>query len=474
MTRRAYTPRAFAPLVIDHFIEHERCNLFAKPGMGKTTMTLTFLDYLHNIWGESAPTLVLAPLRVARDTWPADVEKWVHLDQLRVVNITGGPAERAAALRQDAPIFTTNYDNLPWLRDWFEDAKKPWPFRTVVADESTKLKGFRLRQGGVRAQALAGVAHKHTRRWVNLTGTPASNGLEDLWGQQWFIDAGRRLGLTYTSFHDRWFGYRNEKDPRTGKTYTVRFPFPHAQEEIQAAIADVSLTLDPKDWFDLRNPVVNVIEVELPKSARAKYREMERELFTMLDGKEVEAFSAAAKSMKCLQCANGAMYLEAERYGAGTWVEVHYEKLDALAELMEETGEDPLLVMYQFKSDLARLQRAFPDALNLALAADMDRAKRGEGKLWLGHPASMGHGVDGLQEHCSRIVFFAQDWNLEYHDQAIERIGPMRQLQAGKDRAVFIDYIVARGTVDEVVMARRESKRSVQDALMDYLKERRR
>jgi hypothetical protein len=468
--RKPFTPRAYHDQVIRHLANNERCNLFAKPGMGKTTMAATFLDYLHNIWGESAPTLVLAPKRVAIDTWPADFAKWDHLADLQVATITGTVAERTAALRRDVPVFTTNYENLIWLIDHLADAGHPWPFRTVIADESTKLKGFRLRQGGARAQALAKVAHKHVDRWINLTGTPASNGLVDLWGQQWFVDEGRALGRTFTSFQDRWFGFRNVKDPRTGKTYTERFAFPHAQDDIQAAIGPVSLTLDPRDWFDLREPIVNVIEVELPASARSKYREMERDLFTMIGTTEVEAQSAAAKSMKCLQCASGAMYLDAERYGQGTWVEIHFEKLDALSELIDETGDDPLLVMYQFKSDLARLQKAFPYALNLALAADMGKAKAGEGKLWLGHPASMGHGVDGLQEHCNRIVFFSQDWNLEYHDQALERVGPMRQLQSGKDREVFVDYIVARGTIDEVVMARRDSKRSVQDALLDYLK----
>lgn len=469
--RRKYIPRPYAPLAMAHMGNVERGALLAKPGMGKTTMTLTFLDHLHNIWGESKPTLVLAPLRVARDTWANDAQKWEHLTDIDVVPIVGTPEQRAEALRKDAPVFTTNYDNLLWLRDHLKAMRRPWPFATVVADESTKLKGFRLRQGGKRAQALASFAHKDVKRWINLTGTPASNGLEDLWGQMWFIDEGARLSRTFTAFQDRWFGFRNRKDERTGKVYTERFAFDHAQEEMQRRLSDVCLTLDPRDWFDMREPIVNVIEVELPKSVRIKYRELERELFTMIADKEVEAFSAAAKSQKCLQMANGAVYLDAERYGAGTWVEVHEEKLDALSELAEETGDDPLLVLYQFKSDRERLLRRFPTALDLSQPEHMAQAMAGKGKLWLGHPASMGHGVDGLQEWCNTVVFFAQDWNLEYHDQALERVGPMRQLQAGKDRAVFIHYIVARGTIDELVMSRRGDKRSVQDSLMDYMKQ---
>lgn len=464
MTRREYTPRAFAPLAMSHMAGVERCALWAKPGMGKTVLTMTHLDILHNVVGEDAPTLVLAPLRVARDGWATEAAKWKHLSGLDVVPVIGDPKQRTVALQRDAQVFTTNYDNLVWLRDFYKDNRRAWPFRTVVPDECTKLKSFRLRQGGVRAQALASVAHKDVKRWINLTGTPASNGLEDLWGQTWYLDAGQRLGRTFSAFHSRWF-----RPVQVGQHHQWH-AFEHAADEIHEKLADICLTLDPKDWFDLREPIVNVIEVDLPASAKAKYREMERELFTMIGGTEVEAFSAASKYGKCLQMANGAVYVDPEKYGEGQWVVVHDEKLDALQELIDATGDDPILVSYQFKSDLARMRKRWPDALNLADEADLNLAKAGKGKLWLGHPASMGHGVDGLQEHCNTVVFFAQDPNLEYHDQLLERVGPMRQFQAGKDRPVFLHYLVARGTIDVLEMSRRESKRSVQDALMQYMK----
>ena len=464
MTRRTYTPRPYAAAATNHLNAHERCALWAKPGMGKSVITLTWLDTLHNIVGESAPTLVLAPLRVARDTWTNEVQKWEHLRGLSVVPVIGDAKQRAAALHRDAQVYTTNYENLVWLRDNFQNQGRAWPFRTVVADESTKLKGFRLRQGGVRAQAIGQVAHKSVKRWINLTGTPASNGLEDLWGQTWFLDAGQRLGRTFSAFRDRWF-----RPVKAGQFHQWR-PTEHAADEIKERLSDICLTLDPKDWFDLRDPIVNVIEVELPASARVKYRELERELFTMFDTQEVEVFNAAAKSLKCLQLASGAVYLDPDKYGPDKFVEVHSEKLDALEELADETGGDPLLVAYQFRSDLWRLLKRFPDALDLSRKDHLEAAKSGKGKIWLGHPAGMGHGVDGLQEHCNTLVFFTQDWNLEHHDQILERVGPMRQLQAGKDRPVFIHYIVARDTIDEVVMARRDSKRDVQDLLLDYMK----
>lgn len=460
MSRRKYVPRAFAPLAMDHMANVERCALWAKPGMGKTVLTMTHLDLLYNVWGEDAPTLVLAPLRVARDGWATEAAKWEHLSGLDVVPVIGDVKQRAAALRRDAQVFATNYENTVWLRDHFKDAGKAWPFRTVVPDECTKLKGFRLRQGGVRAQALASVAHKDVKRWISLTGTPASNGLEDLWGQTWFLDAGQRLGRTFSAFRDRWF-----RPVRAGQFHQWRAA-EHAADEIHERLADICLTLDPRDWFDLKEPIVNVIDVTLPAAARARYREMERELFTMIDLFEVEAVSAAAKYGKCLQMAGGAVYLE----DGVQWVEVHQEKLDALEELAEATGDDPLLVAYQFKHELERLRARFPDALDLSKADAMAAAKAGKGKLWLGHPASMGHGVDGLQEHCNTVVFFAQDPNLEYHDQLLERVGPMRQYQAGKDRPVFLHYLVAKGTIDELEITRRQTKRSVQEALMDYMK----
>ena len=470
---REYTPREFTPLVMDHFNAHPRCALWAKPGMGKTLLTLTYLNTLHTVAGVSHPALVIAPLRVARDGWAHEAGKWRHLQGYDVVPITGDLQQRLAALRTDAPVYATNYEQLGWLIEHFDG--KPWPFRIVVADECTKLKGFRTKQGGTRAQALASVAHKQVDQWINLTGTPSPNGLKDLWGQTWFLDEGFRLGRTYSAFEQRWFGYRRVQDALSHKPGIQPVIFPFASEQIHGKLQDLCLTLDPKDWFDLQEPIVSVREVVLNPKARRIYREMENELFTVLNSYEIEAVNAASKSMKCLQIANGAVYLDPSVIDeddprSRRWELVHDEKLDALQEIVDETGDDPVLVGYYFKSDLARLLRRFEGALDLAKDKDMAAAKAGKGKVWLAHPGSVGHGVDGLQTHCNRIVFFAQDWNLEYHDQLLERIGPMRQYQEGRRDGVFIDYIVAKGTLDEVVMDRRTTKRGVQDLLMDYMK----
>lgn len=469
--RRAFTPRPYQNIGMAHLANVERCALWAGMGMGKTVTTLTFLDHLHNLAGEDRPTLVLAPLRVAKTTWPEEVKKWDHLSALEVVSVTGDAKEREAALKRDVPVYAMNYDNLVWLREWFKKNHKPWPFATIVADESTRLKGFRLRQGTVRAQALAEIAHTETKRWINLTGTPSPNGLKDLWGQTWFLDAGVRLGRTYDAFESRWFAYKKIKDALTNKPGIEPVIMPHAQEQIQERLADICLTIDPADWFDLQKPIVNTILVDMPASARSKYRDMEREMFIELgNGIEVEAFAAAGKSLKCLQLASGAVYLDPERYGEGKWIEVHFEKLEALESIINEAAGAPVLVAYHFKSDLARLQRAFPKGR--VLDADPDTIRHwnaGEIPLLFAHPASAGHGLN-LQDGGNIIVFFSQWWDLEQHDQIIERIGPVRQLQAGHNRPVFIHYIVARDTVDELVMARRETKREVQDLLLDYMK----
>lgn len=463
--RKPFTPRPYQNIGMSHLANVERCALWAGMGMGKTVTTLTFLDHLHNLAGEDRPTLVLAPLRVAKTTWPEEVLKWDHLSGLEVASITGDAKEREAALKRDVPVYAMNYDNIVWLREWYAKNKKAWPFATVVADESTKLKGFRLRQGTVRAQALAEFAHSEVERWINLTGTPSPNGLDDLWGQTWFLDAGVRLGRTYSSFQSRWFR------PHKGYQFTNWVVAEHAQEEIQEKLADICLTIDPADWFDLQAPIVNVIKVDMPDRARSKYRDMEKDMFIELgNGVEVEAFSAGSKSSKCLQLASGAVYLDAERYGEGEWIEVHFEKLDALESILNEAAGAPVLVAYHFKSDLARLQRAFPKGR--VLDADPNTLRQwnaGEIPLLFAHPASAGHGLN-LQDGGNIIVFFSQWWNLEEHDQIIERIGPVRQLQAGYNRPVFIHYIVARDTVDELVMARRETKREVQDLLLEYMK----
>lgn len=455
--RRDFTPRPWQPPMTGHLLDVERGALFCPMGTGKTTATFNALDALF-LSGEDHPVLVCAPLRVARDTWPEAAREWNHLRHVSVMPIVGSESERRAALKYEASVYTVNYENLEWLVEYWGER---WPYRTIVADELTKLKSFRLRQGGRRAAALAKVAHKKAARFIGLTGTPSPNGLQDLWGQVWFLDGGHRLGRTYDAFRQRWF--QKSHDGFGMKA------LPNAQEEIQDKLRDICLTVDLKDFgVDIAEPVVNNIFVDLPPKAAALYRDMEKQMFMQLEGHDVEAFNAAARTIKCLQIANGAAYID----DGGNWKTVHDEKLDALEDIVEEAAGAPVLVAYHFKSDLVRLQKAFPHAINVATQQGMADAKAGKGTVWLGHPASMGHGVDGLQQHCNQAAFFGHWWNLEERLQFIERIGPTRQMQAGHDRPVFIHNIIARGTVDEDVIERVVSKREVQDILLDAMKRR--
>lgn len=449
--------------MIDFMIRNRRCAIFAGMGLGKTSSTLTALDIILLI--EDGPVLVIAPLRVAASTWPDEARKWDHLRHLRISPIVGTAEQRRKALVKKADIYTINYENIPWLRDHLGDSY--WPFRIIVADESTRLKSFRLQQGAKRAKALAKVAHRSVDRFILLTGTPSPNGLVDLWGQLWFVDQGLRLGRSFEAFKSRWF-----QTVRVGAdAFAVRLdPMPLAQEQIQEQIRPVCLSLDARDYFNIAEPIVNTIRVKLPAKARQLYDDMEKEMFLELEsGHAIEAFNAASKTIKCLQLANGAIYTDDT---STRFTEVHDAKIQALESIIEEAAGMPVLVAYHFKSDLRRLQSTFPKGQ--VLDADPRTIKdwnAGKIPVLFAHPASAGHGLN-LQDGGNILAFFGHWWNLEEYQQIIERIGPTRQAQAGHDRPVFIYHIVAKKTIDEIVMARRETKREIQDLLLEALKHR--
>lgn len=446
---KLWTPHDYQRTIVAHQLDVARGAVFAGMGTGKTVSTLTSIDALQ-MTGEG-PALVLAPLRVARSTWPDEAAKWKHTAHMEIVPIIGSVEQREAALRKDAAVFTTNYEQIPWLVDKF---KTRWPFKILVADESTRLKGFRLRQGGARTRALAKIAHKLTTRWINLTGTPAPNGLPDLWGQTWFLDRGARLGASYTAFSDRWFA-------KGFDGYELR-PHEHASEEIQEKIRDICTTVR---GLPVDEPIVNIIPVELPPRARQAYRDMEKTFFSMLSAATgIEAVTAAARSTKLLQMTNGAVYDEKK-----DWHEIHNAKIEALESVIQEAAGAPVLVAYHWKHDLVRLMKAFPYARELDNDPQTIRDwNAGKIRVLIAHPQSAGHGLN-LQDGGNILAFFGVDWNLEYHDQIIERIGPMRQKQAGYDRPVFLHYILAEDSLDFRVLDRLIHKRTVQEVLMEAL-----
>lgn len=440
--------------VMIHWIkEHKRCAVFASMGSGKTVCSLTALEHL-NIHKSVYPILIIAPLRVAKTTWPNEVSKWSHLSHLKTSVIVGSPSDRKNALKASNDVYTINYENLPWLID---ELGPKWPFKTVIVDESTKLKGFRLRQGSKRAKALAKVAHTLIDQIILLTGTPAPNGLLDLWGQIWFIDKGKRLGKSFSAFTDRWFD-----EDYMGYNLT---PKAFAQEQIQNEIKDTCLTIKTEDWMSIDQPVSVKVKVTLPRKANILYKQMEKEMFVQLKEEGIEALSAATVGIKCSQIANGALYLEDK-----TWEVLHDEKIAALQSIIEEANGMPVLVSYRFKSDLARLRSAFPNGKNLgdsdSIISDWNK---GRIPILFIHPAAGSHGLN-LQDGSNILAFFSINWNLEEHLQVIERIGPMRQKQSGHNRSVYLYYILAEGTIDETIMERLETKKSVQEVLLNAMK----
>lgn len=475
---REFVPRPYQHQIVDHIIRVPRCAVWAGMGMGKTVATLTAIDAL-TLAGAVDKVLVVAPLRVARTTWPEEPPKWNHLKHLRVVPIVGTPAERKAALIEDAQVFTVNYEILPWLVSHWQYA---WPYSMVVLDEATKLRSARIQQGSKRAAELQTIIYTKVDRVVELTGTPAPSGLESLYGQMLLLDRGQRLGRTYTAFENRWFGFQRAQDAvSNGRNYVKRIAFPHAQAEIQALLKDICLTLDAKDWFPIDEPIVTNVYVDLPPDARRMYKNMEQELFAEIQGYGIEAFNAASKSIKLLQICNGSTYTgseEAVENDTAHWVEVHTEKLDALESIIGESGGTPVLVAYHFKPDRDRILKRFPKAVHIRTRAEEAAFKAGHIEIGLVHAQSIGHGVDGFQNATNILIFFAHWWAMEDRAQLIERIGPVRQIQsghttiAGRNRPVMLYNIVARSTVDEVVLERLESKKSVQQCITDYMKRR--
>lgn len=472
---KPFIPRPYQPPTTNYILDHPRCAVWGFLGCGKTGATLEALNILD--LAEEGPALVLAPPKVAASTWSEEAQKWDNFQHLKFSQLIGNPEERAAALRRKADIFTCSHENLPWLMDRL---KNDWPFRKVVWDEATKLRGYRGSEqtsklgnkfirsaGAARLRAFSKITHSRIDRFVELTGKPAPKGLQDLWGQGWFIDKGARLGNTYDAFAQRWF-----KPDFSGYGVT---PLPHAQAEIHAKLKDVCISLDEKDYFDLDEPIVTNVYVDLQPRARALYKEMEKELFIKLKGREIEAFNAASKTNKCLQIAAGAAYHDRDvdddnHSKAKEYSVIHDEKIEALKRIIEEANGMPLIVVYNFRSDLERLKKAFPKARHYQSKKDENDFKAGKIGIFLLHAASAGHGIDGFQYVTNMMAFFSRDWNLDTYDQVVGRINPVRQHQAGLDRPVFIWHIMARDTIDEDVDERHKSKRSVQDILLAAMK----
>lgn len=455
-----FVPRSYQKLIVDNILYNKRTAVFAGMGLGKTASTLEAIRQIKAV-RPSLTVLIIAPLRVAQSTWPDEVRKWDSFKDLRVSVICGSAKARRDALLADADIYTINYENIPWLVD---ELKGDWFFDLIVADESTRLKGLRARQGTQRAKALAKVAFK-SEGFVELTGTPAPNGLLDLWGQMWFLDKGARLGKSFSAFQKEFF-YPISRGG--GATRWVEWKLQEGSDKrIKRRIEDVSITVNPEDYFDVAKNIFNDIVVELPREVMRQYRKFARELYLELEsGAEVTAANAAVKTGRLLQMASGAVYVE-DSEGSDAYTVIHRVKIEALASVIEEANGAPVLCAYSYRHEVDRILKAFPYARVLDKSPQTIRDwNKGKIPLLLAHPASCGHGLN-LQDGGNILVFFSCTWSLELHDQIVERIGAVRQAQAGHDRPTFVHYLIAKGTLDEAVKERLATKRDILDVLLD-------
>ena len=451
---------------IEHAIACDNPMFWLDMGLGKSSVMLTaILERKHglNQWG----TLVVAPLRVCQQVWRQEAEKWSHLKgQLTFSPIIGTLDQKRRALFTRADVYLVNYEALPWLvseleHHWLNKGRY-LPFNAVVWDEVSKLKHTRTRQGTARgAAALKIIQYVHSA--AGLTGTPASNGMLDLFGQFLVVDRGARLGTSYEAFQNRYF-YQAD---HSGYRYS---PLPGAEEAIQALIGDVTLTMKADDYLDLPPFVVNDIELTLPPKIEAQYRKMEREfLLAFASGKDLEIHNQASLSNRCLQFANGAVYLAP---GSPEWEKIHDLKLDALEDIVEEAAGKPILVAYQFQHDAQRILKKFPWAIQInsqvteAEFTDIcARWNAGLIPMLIGHPASIGHGVN-IQAGSNRAVWFGLCWALDMYDQLNARL--RRQGQTAD--AVLLDRILVLGTLDEVVREVLRDKAADENAIRDAVK----
>lgn len=429
---------------VSFIIEQKRCQLWLDLGLGKTTTTLTAITDLLDSFAVSR-VLVVAPLRVANSVWKQEAANWQHTKPLRVNVVTGSEKQRISALQSTADVYVINRENIKWLVDYYG---KFWPFDYIVIDESSSFKSASSQRFKSLKKVLPMTSHV-----TLLTGTPSPNGLMDLWAQCYLVDYGATLGKTMTAYKQRFFesDYMGHKfTPREGSA-----------DKIKTLLQPFTLSMSAADYLDMPDRLDSVVKVQLPAKVKAQYDDFERDLITEVQGQELDAQSAAVLANKLLQWCNGATYTDEHK----NWVELHSEKLDALADMLEDNPDENLLVAYNYKTDLARLQQRFPDAVVLDKNPDtIMRWNNGEIKLLLAHPASAGHGLN-LQRGGSVIVWFGLNWSLEYYQQFNGRLH-----RQGQTKPVRIIHIVAEDCIDERVMQVISNKAATQQDLLNAVK----
>ena len=444
-----YTPHPYQEYCIDYLLSHPAAGLFLKPGMGKTSVALTAADRLLYDTFEVTQVLVIAPLRVAEDTWSRESEKWDHLRHLRVSRVLGDVKERRAALRADADIYCINRENVDWLVKLYGT---DWPFDLVIVDELSSFRNPSAR----RFRALRKVRPLVKYLW-GLTGTPRPRSLLDLWAQVYLLDRGERLGRTFTEYKRNYFS----PGRRNGYVIYEWVPRPGAEDEIYGRISDICISLETKGNLQMPELVETVRPVKLSPEARSLYDSMEREALLKLVGKVIDAGSAAAVNGKLLQIAGGAVYDEDH-----VAHELHTEKLDVLEDVLEEAAGEPVLVAYRYQHERDRIMARFPQAVQLKDRETIAAWNRGEIPLLLVHPAGAGHGLN-LQDGGHIIVWFGPIYDLELWEQTRDRL-----YRQGQRSTTSMITLVVEGTVEEDAMRSLAVKDDGQTAMMEAIKAR--
>ena len=446
-----FVPHKFQLYCVERIINESALGLFLDMGLGKTSIILTAINDLKYNRFEIEKTLVIAPKKVAESTWGKEAAKWDHLNKLRISKVLGTATQRIKALNTPADVYIMNRENCRWLVEHYRDQ---WPFDVVVCDEFSSFKNSKSQ----RFKALTYV-RKYIKRIYGLTGTPAPNGLIDLWSQVYLLDRGERLGKTIGGFRERYFD-ADDRDQYVVYSYKLK---PGADNNIRELIGDICVSMSADDYLDLPDCTVVTVPVELDGAAKAQYKKFEREMILEVGDDTLEASTAAVLSNKLLQLCNGAIYDSSREV-----IEIHDAKIEAFLELIEGLNGQPVLVFYNFQHDLARIKKALKNLKVRELRTPQDEQDWNDRKIdvLLAHPASAAYGLN-LQDGGNHIIWFGLSWNLELYQQANKRLH-----RQGQTQKVIIHHLVVSNGIDEDVALVLGDKGNVQAKLMNSLKAR--
>lgn len=443
-----YQPHEYQKYATEFIIGHPVSAIFLACGLGKSVITLTAIRELMLERFEVKRVLVIAPLRVASASWPAEIKKWDHLEGLTYSVAVGTERERKAALMQDTHIHIINRENVQWL---VEKSGLPFDYDMIVIDELSSFKSYTAQ----RFKSLLKVRGK-VHRIVGLTGTPSSNGLMDLWAEFRVLDGGKRLGRYITHYRSEYF----LPDKQNGIQVFSWKPRASAEDAIYKAISDITISMKSTDYLKMPECVSNIVSVTMSPAEEKVYGDLKHDLTASLHGEEIDAVNAASLSGKLCQMANGAVYGEDKRS-----IFFHDRKLDALEDLIEAANGNPIMVAYWYKHDLERIRKRFLGVREIKTGRDITDWNAGKIPVALIHPASAGHGLN-LQAGGSTLIWFGLTWSLELYQQTNARL--WRQGQTAE--TVVIHHIVTSGTIDEQIMTALERKDRTQTALIDAVK----